>query len=68
MENIDFKAMLTLKEAQAVLGVSTAMINQLVHQKGFPSFKVGRLWRIDGKRLFVWIRDRIQEKDEDCIF
>lgn len=63
----NFKAVLTLKEAQLLLHVSTTKINQLVHQKGFPSFKVGRLWRVDEEKLRLWIIEQIQDKDDACV-
>ena len=63
----EFKNVLTLKEAQVRLHVSTTKINQLVHQKGFPSFKVGRLWRVDEEKLRLWITKQIQDKDDACI-
>lgn len=59
--------LLTLKEAQQILEVSTSMINQLVHAKGFPSLKIGRQWRIEPSRLREWLEQQMQEKDDNCL-
>lgn len=54
--------LLTLKETQQKLSVSTTVMNQLVHSIGFPSFKIGRQWRIEPLRLQAWIDGQMQDE------
>ena len=66
-EDEKMEKLLTLKEAQQRLAVSASMMNQLVHAQGFPALKIGRQWRVEPSRLGLWIKDRMQEKDENCL-
>ncbi len=51
---------LSLKEAQAVVGVSYPTILALAHQKGFPAFKVGKRWIVPKEPLLDWLTEQAE--------
>ncbi|WP_433543363.1 helix-turn-helix domain-containing protein [Neomoorella humiferrea] len=51
----DLPEILTVNELQSVLGVSRVTAYQLVHQNGFPSFRLGRALRIPKRALLDWL-------------
>ena len=48
--------LLTLKEAAAVLRVSTKTVSAMI-QRGMPARKVGRSWRISVESLNEWFNN-----------
>ncbi len=48
--------LLTLKEAAAVLRVSTKTVSAMI-QRGMPARKVGRSWRISVESLNQWFNN-----------
>lgn len=59
--------LLTLQETQEYLAVSSSKIYELVNSKEFPSFKIGKQWRIEPNRLDSWINMKMQERDDNCL-
>ena len=49
------KLLLSTREVAQALGVSERFVKQLIHAGSLPSFKVGRLRRIDAGDLRAWI-------------
>lgn len=49
------KLLLSTHEVARALGVSERFVKQLIHAGSLPSFKVGRLRRIDAGDLRAWI-------------
>lgn len=43
------------EEARTILKVGKNTMMQLLHQEGFPSYKIGRRWYINGEKLHEWI-------------
>ncbi len=64
---MDEKRFLTVQETAKCLKISATHMYDLVHSKGFPSFKVGGRWRVDKSKLDKWIDKQIQVKDSECI-
>jgi excisionase family DNA binding protein len=50
------KLLLSTHEVAPALGVSDRFVKQLIHAGSLPSFKVGRLRRIDAGDLRAWIK------------
>lgn len=46
------------EEARMILKVGKSTMMQLLHQEGFPSYKIGRRWYINGDKLQEWINNR----------
>ena len=49
---------MTIPELQAYLHICRRTAYTLVHQEGFPAYRVGRSIRIDRKELEAWMRRR----------
>lgn len=49
---------MTIPELQAYLHICRQTAYTLVHQEGFPAYRVGRSIRIDRKELEAWMRRR----------
>ena len=49
------KLLLSTYEVPQALGVSERFVKQLIHAGSLPSFKIGRLRRIDAGDLRAWI-------------
>lgn len=49
---------MTIPELQAYLHICRRAAYTLVHQEGFPAYRVGRSIRIDRKELEDWMRRR----------
>lgn len=43
-------------------GISEWKASAMMRSKGFPSFRVGRLWRVREEDLESWIKERKREK------
>lgn len=54
-ENVTLPAVLNIRQTAEYLGVSEDTAYNLVHSSGFPSFRIGRAWRVDGRRLGEWV-------------
>ena len=54
--------MLTVNDLVKILKVSHCKAYQLVHAKGFPSYKLGGSWRIDSYKLRKWLNTNNEEK------
>lgn len=54
-KSVTLPAVLTVPQTAEYLGVSEDTVYNLVHSEDFPSFRVGRSWRIDGQRLGEWV-------------
>lgn len=46
------------KDLMKILQISEWNAITLMKSKGFPSFKIGRLWRVREEDLEKWIRER----------
>lgn len=46
------------EEAREILKVGKSTMQQLLHSEGFPSYKIGRRWYINGDRLEEWINNK----------
>lgn len=44
-----------LDYASVLVGSTRCNLKYLAHQKRFPAFKVGRLWRVKKEDLLAWI-------------
>lgn len=42
-------------EVQEILKIGKSTMMQLLHQEGFPSYKIGRRWYINADKLEEWI-------------
>ena len=49
---------MTIPELQVYLHICRRTAYTLVHQEGFPAYRVGRSIRIDRKELEDWMRRR----------
>lgn len=49
------KAILTVDEAAALLGVSVKTFNKVLHQERVPARKVGREWKFSRQALIDWV-------------
>ena len=60
------KLALSRREAAALLGVSLPVVDQLVHQRSFPSFRVGSRVLISRDGLADWVRAQAGGGIEDA--
>ena len=56
--NDNIRLAYNLNEAAEALNVSRPMMTHLVHQAGFPSFRVGRRWIIPVDGLKRWLEEQ----------
>jgi excisionase family DNA binding protein len=54
----ELPAILTIEETARFLRRGYRCVLQLCHQKGFPSLRIGRAWRINRDGLRRWIESR----------
>ena len=57
-------AVLKPSDVAKVLGVSRNTAYETVHSTGFPSFKVGKQYRVRLDRFFQWMIEEAKEKAE----
>jgi len=46
-----------VKEASDIIGVSKDTVRTLAKQQGFPSVRIGRVFRIEKQGLYRWMED-----------
>ena len=51
----DLPLMLTMQDVQAITGLSRDTVYTLMHRKGFPKVKLGRIYRIPREAFFAWM-------------
>lgn len=49
-------------ELMEALGIGERKAKELMRSKSFPSFKVGRLWKVEEGDLMRWIKERKEQK------
>ncbi|GBG57287.1 putative DNA-binding protein Rv0500A [Sporomusaceae bacterium FL31] len=49
--------LITVKELERFLGISTPRAYELVHSKGFPTVKVGRGYRVNKDKLIEMVEN-----------
>ena len=54
------KLAVSVREAAALLGLSTKTVYQLAHQEGFPSFKLGERTLVSVDGLREWVQKQTQ--------
>lgn len=54
---------LTLREAAALLHVSTRTVERMIRLSQFPAFKVGGQWRVRESQFTEWIQERQNTRD-----
>ena len=47
------------EEARSILKVGKSTMQELLHRKDFPSFKIGRRWYINKQKLLTWINNQV---------
>lgn len=50
-----------VKELAERLGISEWYARQLMRAEGFPSFRIGKLWKVDENDLVRWIQEKRSE-------
>ena len=56
------KRLISLKELAEHMNISYHSAYRLVHSKGFPSYKIGGLWRVDVEKLEHWLNINNEQK------
>ena len=56
MENINEERWISLKEVCQYLGVTRQTVLNWINTKGFPSAKVGKLWKFKRSELDEWVK------------
>lgn len=51
----DLPELITAKELEKLLGVSTSRTYELMNSRGFPTVKIGRCYRVDKAKLLKMI-------------
>ena len=59
--DLNMKVTLSLTEVAEVLGVSRPIVNRLVHQEDFPSFRIGKRIVVPKKALERWANEQINK-------
>ncbi len=54
-ESVTLPAVLTVQQAAEYLHCCDETVYTLVHRQDFPAFRIGRTWKIDGRRLGEWV-------------
>jgi len=52
---VSLPAVLNIHQAAEYLKVSEATMYILVQREDFPGFRIGKIWRIDARRLGEWV-------------
>ena len=55
MSNIEI---LFPEEARKILKVGKSTMQELLHRKDFPAYKIGRRWYINKVKLIEWINNQ----------
>jgi len=51
----EFRDILNIDEAAALLGVSVKTFNKVLHTQSIPARKVGREWKFSRQALIAWV-------------
>lgn len=63
MQNHSIKRFMTTQELSDFLGCNLKRAYELMHRRGFPSFKLGRIYKVDTVKLEEWLsRESKKEK------
>jgi excisionase family DNA binding protein len=60
-----FERVMTTSELAQYFGVSKARVYEMLRRQanaGFPSYRVGRGWRVDLEQMREWICQRVEDK------
>lgn len=63
--NTTHELTLTIEQAAEAIQVSRPTMLMLVHQSGFPSFRVGRRWIIPISGLERWLDAQVEQAQEE---
>lgn len=55
------KRLLNINDVADTLQVSRPTVYQLIHQEGFPAFRLGNRWRVSADGLDRWIAEQSGE-------
>ena len=55
MEERGLPIILTPRDISAVLGVSRNKAYEVIHSAGFPSFKIGKQYRVHREKFLAWL-------------
>lgn len=55
------KRLLSINDTADTLQISRPMVYQLIHQEGFPAFRLGNRWRVSADGLDRWIAEQSGE-------
>lgn len=55
------KRLLSINDTAETLQISRPMVYQLIHQEGFPAFRLGNRWRVSADGLDRWIAEQSGE-------
>ena len=59
---MDNRGFISLKELASKLDISYHSAYRLARAKGFPSYKIGGLWRVDIAKLDRWLAVNNEQK------
>lgn len=59
------KRLLNINDVADTLQVSRPTVYQLIHQEGFPAFRLGNRWRVSADGLDRWIAEQSGEAVSD---
>ena len=54
----EIELLLSPEEARKLLKVGKNTMQILLHRSDFPSFKIGRRWRVNKSKLIEWINSQ----------
>ena len=57
---------LSAMDVAALLGISRSSAYELMHEKGFPSVRIGSRFIVPKANLQTWIDEQIQKKNGVC--
>ena len=60
----DFPLFLNAEMVAKVLGVSISSACELMHEKGFPSVRIGKRYIVPREDLKVWIERKMKKENE----
>lgn len=63
MKNIEnsLPIVLTPMDVAEVLGISRNTAYQVVHSRGFPSFRVGKQYRVSRDKFLLWLNSESEK-------
>ena len=64
MDENGLPIILTPRDISIILGISRNKAYEVIHSEGFPSFQIGKQYRVQREKFLSWLRPCLKNSEE----